>query len=144
MAKCKYCGQNISRLDKEICPFCGGKKPLDGTDTTTQDITKVLGQIIDPKKIKHCNRIVAAILAFVLGIFGAHSHYLKKHKVGFIILAVSVVTIGGLGSLLGLALHMGVWGYLIPYFVLEAFMIVVGINYLVRHDVTDGDGEFLD
>ncbi len=37
-----------------------------------------------------------------------------------------------------------VFGYLIPYFVVELFMLIAGINYLVRFDLTDGDGEFLE
>lgn len=144
MAKCKYCGQNISRLDKEICPFCGGKKPLDGTDTTTQDVTKVLGQYVDAKKIKHHSRIVAALLAIFVGIFGIHSFYLGKKKAGWITLAISVGIIGLVGTLLFLTTGLGVFAYLIPYFVLEALLIAVAISYLVRHDVTDANGEFLE
>lgn len=143
MAKCKYCGQNISRLDKEICPFCGGKKPLDGTDTTTQDITKVLGEVINPKEVKHHSKVFAAILAFLFGFLGLHSLYLKKYKVALITLAISVGLIGIGGILLYFLVLKNIFAFLIPYFVIEAIMIAVGISYLVRHDVTDGNGEFL-
>ena len=45
MAKCKYCGAEISRLDKDNCPFCGGRKPLEGVDDSTQDMTKSLAEL---------------------------------------------------------------------------------------------------
>ena len=144
MAKCKYCGQNISRLDKEICPFCGGKNPLDGTDTTTQDVTKVLGQYVDAKKIKHHSRILSAILAFFLGFLGIHSFYLGKKKAGLITLAISASLIGIVGTILFFLTPLGVFAYLIPYFVIEIMMIIVAVSYLVRHDVTDANGEFLE
>ena len=42
--KCKYCHEKISKLDKDVCPFCGGLKPLEGVEDQTQDITKALDQ----------------------------------------------------------------------------------------------------
>ena len=81
MAQCKYCHQQITRIDKEVCPFCGGKRPLDGTDTSTQDVTKVIGQLEHAVEIKHKKRIIAALLAIFFGLFGAPHFYLGKPKV---------------------------------------------------------------
>lgn len=142
MAKCKYCGEEISRLDKDNCPFCGGRKPLEGMDDSTQDMTKSLAELnIDSPKQK--SKIIAAILAFTLGIFGCHCFYLGKHKIALIILAISLVSIGGIGSILFFALMHNVFAYLIPLFLMEAIMIGVGVSILVRHDVKDNSGEFL-
>lgn len=144
MAKCKYCGSEISRLDKENCPFCGGRKPLEGEDTSTQDMTKALESLngmVDLPKPK--SKIIAAILAFVLGIFGVHCHYLGKYKIGLITFGISAITIAGIGSILFFAVLHNVFGYLIPFFVMEALMIGVGVSYLVRHDIADAKGEFL-
>lgn len=143
MAKCKYCQQNISRLDKEVCPICGAKHPLDGEDTTTQDITKVLGEYIDPKTVHVHSRILACILAIVFGFLGIHNFYLNKIKMGLIGLITSIVLIGGLGTLLFFGTSIGIFGYLIPYFVIESLMIAVGLSYIFRRDVVDGYGEFL-
>lgn len=143
MAKCKYCGQDISRLEKEICPHCGGKNPLDVGDMTTQDITQVLGDVIDPKLVQQHSKIVTAVLAILLGFMGMHNFYLNKFKTGLITLGISVFLIGGIGTILFVGAHLGVWAYLIPYFAIEALMIVVGISYIFRHDVTDGFGNFL-
>lgn len=144
MAKCKYCGAEISRLDKENCPFCGGRKPLEGEDMTTQDMTKALeslngvGELPKPK-----SKIIAAILAFVFGIFGAHNYYLGKYKIGLITFGISAITIAGIGSILFFAVLHNIFGYLIPFFVMEALMIGVGISFLLRHDISDANGEFL-
>ena len=101
MAKCKYCGAEISRLDKDNCPFCGGRKPLEGENTETQDMTKAFETLaemgVEPR---NKSKIVAALLAFFFGIFGAHNYYLGKHKIGLITLGISTTMIAGLGSLL--------------------------------------------
>ena len=67
MAKCKYCHESITRLDREVCPFCGGLKPLEGTDDSTQDITKVIGQVERVENLQLHSKVVAAILAILLG-----------------------------------------------------------------------------
>ncbi len=143
MAKCKYCGSEISRLDKENCPFCGGRKPLEGEDMTTQDMTKALESLDGIELPKPKSKIITAILAFVFGIFGAHNYYLGKYKIGLIIFGISTITIAGIGSILFFAVLHNVFGYLIPFFVMEALMIGVGLSFLLRHDIQDSRGEFL-
>lgn len=144
MAQCKYCHEPISRLDKEVCPFCGGLKPLEGTDTSTQDVTKVINQLDGGIEIKQKKRIIAALLAFILGFLGLHDFYLGKFKKALIWLGISIVLIGGVGSLIFFVGWANPFAYLIPYFVIELFMIFVGVGYLIRHDVTDARGEFLE
>lgn len=144
MAKCKYCHADITRLDKEVCPFCGGSKPLEGDSGQTQDITKVIDQVEHADQIKFHSKVVAAILAIFLGIFGANSFYLGFKKKGFIALAISLVSIAGLGSLIYFVANWhSPFAYLIFYFVMEAIMIGVGVNYLVSSSITDSSGAFL-
>ena len=143
MAKCKYCHEDITRLDKEVCPFCGGSRPLDGTDTQTQDMTKVIDQLDHPTEVKIHKKLVAALLAFFLGIFGADSFYLGKCRKGILMLVISLVFIGGIGSLIYFLGWNSPFAYLILYFVLEALMIGVGICYFVKGDITDNNGAFL-
>lgn len=145
MAKCKYCNAQISRLDKEICPFCGGLRPLEGVDNTTQDFTKAFEPLSEEaKNIKYKSKVVTAVLAFLIGFLGGHSFYLGFKKVGFITIAISLALIGGLGSLLFFTnlLHNAL-AFLIPYFAIEACMIDVGVSCLIKHDVVDARGEFL-
>ena len=145
MPKCKYCDAQISRLDKEICPFCGGLKPLEGVDNSTQDFTKAFSPISEESKnIKYKSRILAGILAILFGFLGVHSFYLGYKKVGIIALLVSAILIAGLGSILFFTnLISNAFAFLIPYFVVEACMIGVGISYFVKHDSTDARGELL-
>lgn len=144
MAQCKYCHADITRLDKDVCPFCGGTKPLEGSDGKTQDITKIIDQVEHADQIKYHSKIVAAILAILLGIFGANSFYLGYKKKGFIALAISLVFIGGLGSLIYFVANWtSPFAYLVFYFALEAIMIGVGIRYLISHSIADSAGVFL-
>lgn len=143
MAKCKYCHESITRLDREVCPFCGGLKPLEGTDDSTQDITKVIGQVEHAENLKLHSKLVAALLAFFLGIFGANLFYLGKTKKALSVLAISLLFIGGLGSLIFFLAWSSPFAYLIFYFILEAMMIAVGVGYLVKHSITDSNGAFL-
>lgn len=145
MAKCKYCHEVISRLDKEICPFCGGVRPLEGTDTSTQDVTKVINQLDHPVKIKHHKRIIAAILAAIFGFLGAHHIYLGKYKKGLITLGVCLFLIAGIGSIIFFAVSWkSPFAYLIPYFATEVYSLFSAYIYLTKHNVQDSHGEFLE
>ena len=144
MPKCRYCHEHISRLDKEYCPFCGGKKPLEGVDDSTIDITKVFNPVeLKKQNLKPRSKVVTAILCFVLGIFGCDEMYISRPKRALITIVITLVMIGGVGSLLFfLALH-NAFGYLIPYFVLELYFVFKGIYILTSPTIKDGRGEFL-
>lgn len=144
MPKCKNCNSEISRLDKEICPFCGAKKPLVGVDATTEDFTKAFDAIHVENKVVTKSRKVTAILAMTLGVFGGHMFYIGRKKYGFLILGISLGFIALLGCVLFFSGALrNALAFLIPYFVLEAIMIVSGILILKGHDGLDGNGEFL-
>ena len=145
MAQCKYCHETISRLDKDVCPFCGGVKPLDGTDTSTQDVTKVIDQLEHPVKIKHKKRIVAAILAVLFGFIGANHIYLGKYKSAGIVACLYIAFIAGFGSILFFAAKWhSTFAFLIPYFVVEFLCIFSAYCYLTKRSIQDSHGEFLD
>ncbi len=145
MAKCKYCNANLSRLDKDICPFCGSRKPLDGQEDVTEDITKAFNPIQYQNVVKRKKKIVAMILAITLGIFGLHMFYLNKRKTGLIILISSLVFISSVGLILYFTNTLpNVFAFLLPYFVIETMMIASGLWILFRHDQVDGNGEFLE
>lgn len=143
MAKCKYCHESITRLDKEVCPFCGGLKPLDGTDTSTQDITKVIGQVETKVEIKHKKRLIAALLSFFLGFFGLQFFYVGKKVTGLASIALTLVVIGGFGGGF-FAIFGNVLSFIITAAVVEIVNIVFGLDFLLSHNVVDSNGEFLD
>ena len=145
MAQCKYCHANITRIDKEVCPFCGGKRPLDGTDTSTQDVTKIVDQLENPVEINHKKRIIAVVLAILFGFLGAPHFYLGKAKKGFLTAAICLGFISSVGLLLFFVANMkNVWAILIPYFVTEVYSLVTAYVYLTNHSIQDSHGEFLE
>ena len=145
MAQCKYCHALITRIDREVCPFCGGKRPLDGTDTSTQDVTKIVDQLENAVEIKHKKRIAAALLAVFFGLFGAPHFYLGKVKKGFLTACICLGLIGVVGLILFFAAKWhSVFAFLIPYFVVEAYSLFTAFVYLTRHNIQDSHGEFLE
>ena len=145
MAQCKYCHAALTRIDREVCPFCGGKRPLDGTDTSTQDVTKIGDQLGNAVEIKHKKRIVAAILAVLFGFLGAPHIYLGKFKKGLVTAAICLGLIGGVGLILFFAVKWhSAFAFLIPYFLVEAYSLFTAFMYLTKHNIQDSHGEFLE
>lgn len=142
MPKCKYCHENISRLSKDICPLCGGLRPIEGLSDTTEDFTTTFDAVktgVEIKKYK--SRIVAGIFAIFLGIFGINGFYLKKPLLGITQIIISLIMIVGGGCTLYFTKVLpNAFGFLIPLFVVEAFMIALGIVYFIRRDIKDGEG----
>ena len=95
MPKCKYCGEKLTRLDTDICPFCGSLKPLQGVENTTQDLTKVL-DVVKTENIKYKPKRKSTYIALtgLLGTFGAGEFYIHNHVKGLISLGITVVTTG--------------------------------------------------
>ena len=48
MPICRNCGARIEKFNKDICPICGEKKPLEGVNSETVEIT---GQIDPNNKV---------------------------------------------------------------------------------------------
>ena len=145
MPKCRNCNNPISRLDKEICHFCGVKDPLLGEDTSTKDFTQAFDPLsVNIETVKPKSKKKTAILAFTLGFLGAHMFYIGQIKTGIIIALVSLLFIAGLGCLLFFTGAIAnVLAFLIPYFVVELAMIICGIFILRSNDLCDARGEFL-
>lgn len=144
MPRCRYCHAEITRLDKEICPYCGGLRPLEGSEDITEDVTRVLDPVAVEEAPKLKSRKAAGLFAIFLGVFGAHLFYLGKNKAGALVVAVTAAFIAGLGSLLFFtgAIHNAL-AFFIPYFIEEAGMIAAGIVIFKRPDMKDGKGDLL-
>lgn len=144
MARCKYCHEQISRIDKEVCPYCGGRKPLEGTDTSTQDVTKVVNQVGSGIVLKQKKKLFAALLAFFLGFVGAHNIYLGKYKQSLASIISSLVIIGGIGTIFFFFVLKGSFlAYFLPGLLVELFYIVIGIRFFTKSEITDANGDFL-
>ena len=42
MPKCKNCGSRLTKFDKDVCPVCGTKNPLDGVTSDTVEMTSFI------------------------------------------------------------------------------------------------------
>ncbi|MCR5506073.1 MAG: hypothetical protein K6F07_03670 [Bacilli bacterium] len=145
MPVCKNCGARISKFDKDMCPVCGAKKPLEGVSSETIEITSEIN-VGNPqfKAYKETKRGTLCLLFCTLGIFGAGLFYAKYKKPGFYWMFLNLVFIASIGTALLLLTKLGpLWSYLIPLFVVYAINIFVGFVFLFRHDVKDGNGEFI-
>ncbi len=73
---CRHCDATISAI-AEICPHCGVRQ-FEGTNVVRESAHSTL---------------TAALLCFLLGVFGAHRFYVGKTKSAIL----QLLTLGGLG-----------------------------------------------
>lgn len=146
MPICKYCHKTISNFDKDVCPYCGEKDPIEET-YETKDMTQFVNPVTGEYKLyKTKSRKVAAVLCFFFGFLGASSFYLGYWKRGISILSGSLIFTLGLGLLLHLGLQVPLSPYLcylIPVLGLLLASIGFSIRYMLKDSVKDKNGEFL-
>ena len=146
MPFCKSCGSRISRFDKELCPICGTKKPLEGASSDTVEITTELDiHNKDSKKVYNGHFRLDTFLWFMLlGWTGAGFFYLNFKKRAIIWLIANLIVIGGLLALFGILIGFNNWiVYVAPFAAVYLINIGVAIYYLCKRDVKDGNGEFI-
>ena len=151
MYKCKKCHQALTKFDKDICPYCGTVRPLEGQSDETQDVTQIIEaenikkDFIDykPKKL-----LVYAFLLGFLGIFAAHLLYLKMYVKATFLFLSNIFFIGAGGYLLSLlnieefsSMYYLYW--VIAAAVLFAIYLIVAITVFLKKNVLDKDGQVL-
>lgn len=141
MNRCRHCGAKLSRLDKDICPFCGEKDPFEGNEVyQTEDLTKALEKV-EVEEVKQKSRCAALVLAFLLGFIGVNEFYLGYKKAGFIVVIITLVFSIAL-TLLRLLVIQNNLIIIIPVIVYELLFIIQGISYF-RSNAKDKRGELL-
>ena len=146
MPKCKYCHENITKFDKEICPFCGGKKPLEGVDDSTYDITQfvdIMKKSDQEVKFKQRKRVANGLLCMFLGIFGADAFYLGFKKIGFIRLIIDILIYAAISLILFFFTELSFYSFIIPFGVLFIIYFIIGIINLSIRGKKDINGVFL-
>lgn len=146
MPNCKNCGTRLTKFDKDICPVCGEKNPLEGVSSDTVEITSNLD--LSEAELKDFNRISkfkAELLFIFLGWSGAAIFYLNYLYQALVWAAINIVLIiGGLGSLLAFITPLGpIWGYLIALGCSYIVNIATAIIIYFKSNLKDGFGEFL-
>jgi len=149
MPKCKYCGQSITKFDKEICPYCGGKNPIDSSCPETIDITESIKTVTSTDEVrvnfKAKKRVLNAFLCIFLGIFGIDELYLGFKNRFLIRLSCNAV----LYIALVLVFYFGnknfdpFYIFFLPLLILFGFWFVVGIVFVFLKNKKDANGVFL-
>lgn len=146
MPYCKNCGARITKFEKDICPVCGQKKPLEGAYSDTVEITTELN--VHDKKQREGYQIHFRLNTFIyfafLGFTGAGFFYLRFKKLGLIWLLSNLVVLGGLIALFALTISPTNWiSYVAPVAIIYLINMGVAVYFLVKSNIKDGNGEFI-
>ena len=145
MPNCRNCGARLSKFDKDICPVCGTKNPLEGVTSETIEITSQidLNGFNEGQKVVRRKKTLL-ILFLSCGFLGIPFFYLKRQKFGFIWLAINLVIYFAAFSLfLFLLKFHPVFAIIIPFILLYLINTVTGFIYNYQNDLKDGEGEFV-
>ena len=145
MPNCRNCGARLSKFDADICPVCGTKKPLEGVNSETIEITSQ----IDLNDFKEGQKVLRRrknllVLFLAIGLSGAPFFYLKKKSLGLIWLIINLVLLGGLFTLFFLVfkLHIAL-AIILPVVTVYLLNGVTGTIYYFLPNLKDGEGEFV-
>ena len=145
MPNCRNCGARLSKFDKDICPVCGTKDPLQGVSSETVEITSQ----IDLNDFKEGQKVVRRrktllILFIACGFTAAPFFYLKKKIFAIIWLIANLLVMAGLFFLLsmmnGVPLIVAIIVPIITSYLVNSIM---GVIYNFLPNLKDGEGEFV-
>jgi hypothetical protein len=148
MPKCRNCGKNITRYDKEFCPYCGCKNPLDSQYVQTSDITQTIETMKtssgDNEHYTYHKKSVNAVLCMFGGIFALDSFYLGFKGYGAVRIVLNLsIYVGVFFLLFFLDVLTLLRQLLIPFFGLFLLYFIFGIVVALKKDKKDANGEFL-
>ena len=143
MARCKKCNATISRLDSDICPFCGEKNPI-STSYETMDMTSFINtqEGSDVVLAKSKKKNVFLLLHFILGFVGAGYFYGSFILKGIACILVSGLYFGGLALILYFFAKLGVISFIIPLALLPVINIALGIYNMLDPSPKDKKGDY--
>jgi hypothetical protein len=149
MPKCKYCGQSITKFDKEICPYCGGKNPIDSSSPETMDITESIKTVTPTDevrvKFKPKKRNLNAVLCMFLGVFGIDELYLGFKNRFLIRLAINAVAYIAFVLIFYFSNKSAapLYIFFLPFLIVFGVWFVIGIIFLFIKNKKDSNGVFL-
>ena len=149
MPKCKYCGQSITKFDKEMCPYCGGKYPIDSANPQTADITEAINTVnpTDEARVnfKPKKKVINAILCMSLGVFGIDELYLGFRNRFIIRLIINAVCYIGLLLIFYFSktIVSGTLLFLLPFIIVFGVWFIIGAIFFALKNKKDSNGAFL-
>ncbi len=145
MPNCRNCGARLSKFDKDICPVCGIKDPLQGVNSETVEITSQvdLSEFQEGQKVVRRRKIML-ILFLTLGFTGLGYFYLKKKRNALIDIIISILLLSSgfllLHLLAGLNIALSI---ILPIIAIYIFNIIFGLVLYFTPNLKDGEGEFV-
>ena len=145
MPNCRNCGARLSKFDKDICPVCGIKDPLQGVNSETVEITSQvdLSGFQEGQKVVR-RRKKMLILFLTIGFTGLGYFYLKKKKNALIDILITVLLFSSgfllLHLLAGLNIALSI---ILPIIAIYIINIIFGLVLYFTPDLRDGEGEFV-
>ncbi len=145
MPNCRNCGARLSKFDKDICPVCGIKDPLQGVNSETVEITSQvdLSGFQEGQKVVR-RRKKMLILFLTLGFTGLGYFYLKKKKNALIDILITILLFSSgfllLHLLAGLNIALSI---ILPIIAIYIINIIFGLVLYFTPDLRDGEGEFV-
>lgn len=145
MPNCRNCGARLSKFDKDICPVCGIKDPLQGVNSETVEITSQvdLSGFQEGQKVVR-RRKKMLILFLTIGFTGLGYFYLKKKKNALIDILITILLFSSgfllLHLLAGLNIALSI---ILPIIAIYIINIIFGLVLYFTPDLRDGEGEFV-
>lgn len=145
MPNCRNCGARLSKFDKDICPVCGIKDPLQGVNSETVEITSQvdLSGFQEGQKVVR-RRKKMLVLFLTIGFTGLGYFYLKKKKNALIDILITVLLFASgfllLHLLAGLNIALSI---ILPIIAIYIINIIFGLVLYFTPDLRDGEGEFV-
>ena len=145
MPVCRNCGSRLSKFDKDICPICGIKNPLDGVSSDTVEITAEIASVkSEIKNYQPKSRGIAFVLSLFIGWTGAPYFYLKYMMNGLIWMIINLGVAFGFFALFYFLISLELLiSIVIPIGIVYLLNLCLGLFFLYHHDLKDGRGEFL-
>ncbi|HPY79891.1 MAG: hypothetical protein GXY57_04450 [Erysipelotrichaceae bacterium] len=144
MPVCRNCNSRISKFDKDICPICGAKSPLDGVNSETVEVTSEI-DVSNPEFAHAKPRSKKLLLALfcLVGFTGAPFVYFKYIKLALIWFLLNALLIGGGSAFLYFLTPLGLWSLLVGFSTSYVINIAAGVVYFKTTNLKDGNGEFV-
>ena len=83
MPACRNCGARLTKFDKDVCPVCGTKNPLEGVTSDTVEMTSFIN-MEQNKDFRVKKKSTMLFYSFVAGFTGLPFFYLHAIKKGII------------------------------------------------------------
>lgn len=142
MPRCKYCGENITKFDKKLCPYCGKENPIDENVHLTSHITQTIATVEKEEiaEYKDHKKKTYVLLSCFLGIFGVHEFYLGLIKRGFLNLGIALISICAIGTLLFFFSPLKLFSYLVAFGAIYLIYLIKGIFEISNKTKVDSKG----